>query len=135
MKTAELTGPRLDYWVAKAEGIECALECFMTRTPKPIACWKLKDGKPDFDAGPFCPSSAWHEGGPIIERENIQVSNHAASPPGMTLSLWYAVLPVCQPKRCATRRGHGYMDGDTPLIAAMRCYVASVYGEEVPDHA
>ena len=54
------------------------------------------------------PSELWEQGGPIIEREGIALI------PGWT----------------AERPGYS-ADGDTPLIAAMRCYVASKLGDEV----
>lgn len=59
-------------------------------------------------------STDWSEGGPIIEREMITVgpAKHA----GYMAWAW--------PK------GNGFY-GDTPLIAAMRCYVASKLGDEV----
>jgi Protein of unknown function (DUF2591) len=53
-------------------------------------------------------STNWAQGGPIIEREGIALI------PGWT----------------AERPGFS-ADGPTPLIAAMRCYVASCLGDEV----
>lgn len=71
----------------------------------------------------FRPSTDWAQGGPIIERENISVGyqGHLGVPPD---SLWYA-----------TDRGDACGFGRTPLIAAMRCFVASKLGDtaEVPD--
>jgi len=63
---------------------------------------------------PYSPSSDWSQGGPIIEREGISTQK--------LISGWMASyediynLPIY---------------GQTPLIAAMRCYVASKLGEEV----
>jgi len=54
------------------------------------------------------PSSDWAQGGPIIERELIAIHGD-----------WKATL------------GEGTYEGTTPLIAAMRCYVASKLGDEV----
>ena len=52
-------------------------------------------------------SADWAHGGPIIEREKMGVfPTHGG---------WAA----------------GLQSGPTPLIAAMRCYVASVLGDEV----
>jgi len=53
-------------------------------------------------------STNWAQGGPIIEREGIALI------PGWT----------------AERPGFS-ADGPTPLIAAMRCYVASKLGDEI----
>lgn len=59
----------------------------------------------------FAPSKKWSQGGPIIEREGI-------------------TLTACNGAWEATYRGYfGY--GPTPLIAAMRCYVASKLGDEI----
>lgn len=55
------------------------------------------------------PSTNWSQGGPIIERE------------GLTLDQWDDY-----PR---WRSGNSY--GKTPLIAAMRCYVASKLGDEI----
>lgn len=79
------------------------------------------------DAYPF--STDWAQGGPIIEREFIELT---VVPCGHSKT--YALTDVW----IATLVG-GDMDdeasGPTPLIAAMRCYVASKLGDtvEVPD--
>ena len=64
----------------------------------------------------------WEHGGPIIEREIISVSHDTA---GSTIE-WAAWTPA--PIR-DDAEAFGY--GPTPLIAAMRCYVASTLGDEV----
>ena len=68
-------------------------------------------------------STDWVQGGPIIERENISVGyqGHLGVPLD---SLWYA-----------TNRVDACGFGQTPLSAAMRCYVAGKLGEsvEVPE--
>ncbi|MBN8754945.1 MULTISPECIES: phage protein NinX family protein [Variovorax] len=48
MKTSELSGSRLDFWVAKADGRASEAD--------------------------FTPSSNWAHGGPIMEREGIHVA-------------------------------------------------------------
>ena len=58
------------------------------------------------------PSTNWAQGGPIIEREEIAIF------------LEY-------PKEWGATDGNYSKPGDTPLIAAMRCYVASKLGDEV----
>ena len=59
-------------------------------------------------------STDWSQGGPIIEREGIGFTQFSDYPQ------WTAKHPqaVC-------------FDGPTPLIAAMRCYVASKLGDDV----
>jgi hypothetical protein len=61
-------------------------------------------------------SSDWAVGGPIIEREKIQILPRNAD--------WVAV-----------RYGPGKaITGPTPLVAAMRCFIASKLGDEVEVH-
>ena len=61
-------------------------------------------------------STNWTQGGPIIERENIDLISPTPSDP-----LWQAMQ---------WRFAHG-AKGPTPLIAAMRCFVASKLGDAV----
>lgn len=123
IKTSELTGVALDYAVAVCEGAICfrydtVSTYWMVLNGEDIA---LKGGW----AQSFTPSSKWAQGGPLIERERIDV---AYSGDG-----WYAV------KHNSLDGVPGYIgdtviaddDGPTPLIAAMRCYVASKLGGEV----
>jgi hypothetical protein len=68
------------------------------------------------DSTPYAYSADWAWGGPIIERERISPT-------------------YCQPTadwQAAYHIGRSYLQtGPTPLIAAMRCYVASKLGDEV----
>lgn len=91
MKTSELRGAALDWAVAKCEVGEDISE--------------IDD--------PHFYSTDWAIGGPIIERERIDVLyEHDLR--------WIAV----------PQKGiESY--GPTPLVAAMRCYVASVLGDTV----
>lgn len=72
------------------------------------------------------PSRHWQEGGPIIERERIGLwageEPHHGSPAPKG---WFAEA-VGEKNRWPLK---AY--GDTPLIAAMRAYVASKFGETV----
>jgi len=62
-------------------------------------------------------STDWSQGGPIIEREAIQLT------PDEYTGTWSAYM---------TNEGEPYVGtGQTPLIAAMRCYVASQLGDQV----
>jgi len=107
MKVQELTGTLLDYWVARVE--ETVLSRFPWRAEKMI----LPDG------ATFAPSSSWAQGGPIIERERIGFMPVLHD--GETC--WMAAHPGF---------GSGF-HGPTPLLAAMRAYVASKFGDEVPN--
>jgi hypothetical protein len=68
------------------------------------------------------PSTNWAQGGPIIEREEISLCREFSS--GKVE--WSAWTPA--PIR-DDAEAFGY--GPTPLIAAMRCYVASKLGDEI----
>ena len=94
IKISETTPVQLNWLVAKCEGVSWSM-------------WLL-DGY----------ATDWSQGGPIIEREGISLTQFNDYPQ------WTANHPqsICY-------------DGPTPLIAAMRCYVASKLGKEcdVPD--
>jgi len=101
MKTNELTGKALNWAVNHAEGLTGVLS--------PVN---------------YC--GKWEHGGPIIERERI-----GAIPFTITVGEdkgrreWFASYEHAAPSEQA------YLSGDTALIAAMRCYVASKLGEDV----
>ena len=63
----------------------------------------------------YKPSTDWAQGGPIIDREKIHLQIHKM--------FTTAVI--------STEAWCGSVRGPTPLIAAMRCYVASKLGDEV----
>lgn len=102
-KTAELTGALLDYWVARAEGYEWADDVAPIRAV----------GVPMY-------SASWSDGGPLIERERISVEFLNLRDE----AFWQASMLT--PQGVAE-------SGPTPLIAAMRAYVASKFGHDVPD--
>jgi hypothetical protein len=88
IKANELTGAALDWAVAKCEDTL-------------------------LDSTLYEYSTDWAWGGPIIEREGIDLTRISGA-------LWDATI-----------RGEWTEDGPTPLVAAMRCYVGSVIGDEV----
>lgn len=97
IKTNELIGAALDWAVAKCEGYD----------------YYRLDGS-GWTTDCFNPSIDWAQGGPIIEREGIELT---------CTDEWKAFMPF-QSIPCDE-------DGPTPLIAAMRCYVASKLGDTV----
>jgi len=110
MKTSELIGTELDWAVAKCKGFETNLFRGVVVEPS--------NGM--FGALPkkWRPSSNWEQGGPIIEREKIEMAEYKG---GWSAHIKTDAEPLDEL--------HGY--GPTPLIAAMRCYVASKLGDEV----
>jgi len=128
METSGLTGAALDWAVAKCEGLNYRLKekddlTKQVVTLSPIPC---PDNKPGcavahYSTTYFSPSTNWAQGGPIIERERMDVWV------GCDTDNW-----------CATKANNEdaaedfvLMQGKTPLIAAMRCYVASKLGASV----
>lgn len=114
MKTSELNGSALDWAVAKIVFPEPDYEDDDRLV--------YVHGDDEFH---FTPSTDWSQGGPIIERECIGVT-----PTGTTREPWVAEgaeHTYAQGIVTATNR----QTGETPLIAAMRCYVSSKLGDEV----
>jgi hypothetical protein len=107
MKTSELTGAALDWAVAKCEGPNSVAACYYDEDNLPMC----RDEAPHME---WEPSSNWAQGGPIIEREAITVE-YTGDP-----DTWCACIMADQE-----------VYGQTALIAAMRCYVASKLGDEV----
>ena len=96
------------------------------------ACEDIRVGHPSFwtnavivasENGTECPwpySTSWAQGGPIIDhmvREGLRLTG-------------YKSLPT-DPTSCQAQIGNIVTGGPTPLIAAMRCYVASKLGATV----
>ena len=107
VKTSELQGSALDWAVAKCEGRGIEFE-------DPKDPWLTLDGIAHQPLHSYTPSTDWAQGGPIIEREKIALS-YDTERFGWVAS-FYAGDDVF---------------GGTPLIAAMRCYVASKLGDEI----
>jgi hypothetical protein len=151
-KTSELTGAALDWAVAKCLDGEVSitderggwLVVFQPRTRGATG------GGSPFPPMFFNPSKDWAKGGPIIERENISVIRlEDESIPdsegfwqGKYLVQWGAVIddqhtPEKQYGSQGDDWGQSYhvdsdaVIGPTPLIAAMRCYVAAKLSNEV----
>ena len=109
MKTSELTGVALDYAVSKCDerSEPELLNDFAT-------AW--------FTWGNAHYSTNWALAGPIIEREKIDL-NYFPDGSYENGGAWMATLT----------NGPAVSEevGPTPLVAAMRCYVASKLGDEV----
>jgi hypothetical protein len=130
-KVSELEGALLDAAVAKALGWQTGSNwCADPDRPG----FFLLYGEPDEDSeGPhFSPSTLWQDGGPIIQREGIAIYRVQDG--------WSAVMPDSVNGGSGGYFGNlDYIDvnpydgsrGPTPLIAAMRAYVASKFGGEV----
>ncbi|NKI68891.1 DUF2591 domain-containing protein [Collimonas pratensis] len=122
MEINKLSGALLDFWVARSEGDTAEI---------------LTDEKGDFcvrehrlesgsvTRGPFEPSSNWMDGGGIIQREGIGIAKLFQSVDGaIEYGKEWAALALDD---------EIVMEGPDPLTAAMRVFVASKFGESVPD--
>lgn len=134
IKTSELTGLALDWAVAQCEWDRL----FRVRIARPDNWdqaaylengsddrWQIRAQVPNvawFADYAFWPSVDWSQAGPIIERERISVDSSYTGQ-------WVADTVESRNKFTITRVG------PTPLVAAMRCYVASKMGAtvDVPD--
>lgn len=112
VKTHELTGPTLDWAVQK---ILFAQQDYV----KPWVLERHAAGDPRGSA-----STDWSQGGPIIEREGIDLFT-ARNQDGQ-VARWIAYIANSE-----TSYGYFSADGTTPLVAAMRCFCLAVLGEEV----
>jgi hypothetical protein len=117
MKTSELTGAALDWAVAKCEGVTDEWREDGPFLWHGVPC--IRSGGHDVN---YRPSSEWWLGGPIIEREKMDIACwDAHSMP------WKASIDGDTDAGVAL-----YVEyGPTPLIAAMRCYVASKLGDDI----
>jgi len=101
-KVSEATELQIDWLVAKCE-----------QNPL-FRAWSFHEYEREFNPNY---STNWAIAGPIIEREKI-------TPQFMDRGYWRAWVEVGE-------KAHKVSYGPTPLIAAMRCYVASKLGDEV----
>ena len=117
MKTSELTGPALNNWVAKALGWE-------QRLWGAIPVWFDPNNENRFrcNVAHWKPSEDWAQAGPLIDEYNI------------TLGETYTKTEPHKAMICTGHITEATIErGQTKLIAAMRCVVASKFGDEVPD--
>lgn len=123
MKTTELTGAQLDYWVAKAEGLKPTLAPHMNiqyNGKELFGNVCRVPGKSEVFMERYQPSMDPAQGSPIIERENIGLLSPKQSPCGE----WHASY---------VHPDFTNYTGPTLLVAGMRCYVAAKFGDEVHD--
>jgi hypothetical protein len=120
VKTADLAGPALNWAVAKCEGV-AVIVSVITGFSTVLQFRSITEGQ-KWGTSRYGPSSNWAQGGPIIERERIDIL-HDPNGGGAVRATNYADFREI---KCF---------GDTPLTAAMRCYVASKLGDavDVPD--
>ncbi len=154
MKTHELTGKALDWAVAKSLGIKSLKKLEDEDLPYCFDLFHdiktLSEARAILSGEPHCSglgseelrkfatemgyvidrqvypaySTDWAQGGPIIEREGIELFP-SRNQEGLVVK-WLAYKDDPE-----SNSGTYNADGPTPLVAAMRCYVAITLGEEV----
>ena len=109
IRTQDLIGPALNWAGAKANDT-------MVRIASSGTVYAFKSGNPVM----WNPSDSWAQGGPIIERERIELK----IPEAKEFGQWMALI--------ADASGdYIHRSGPTPLIAAMRCFIQSRLGDKV----
>jgi|APGre2960657404_1045060.scaffolds.fasta_scaffold01666_20 hypothetical protein len=123
VKTNELSGNALNWAVAKCENIKLTFESGNLWFNGSLSGYEV-----------YNPSSNWAQGGPIIEIENIEIRPTLTEGGYRTSNSQDAVSATILLPNGATALDIEkvvFDYGPTPLIAAMRCYVASKFGETV----
>lgn len=108
IKVSEATTIQLDWLVAKCEGDD-------------LAALNIQYPQHAQHYPKISPSTDWAQGGPIIDREKIAVSYEPSQ----------LYDDSCRWKALGSMSDNDHQYGPTPLIAAMRCYVASKMGDTV----
>ncbi|MDF2461881.1 MAG: hypothetical protein K0Q43_116 [Ramlibacter sp.] len=119
MKTSELSGPVLAYMAAIAEG----WTCYWTDSAEQ-GDWLHPSGTPHgqrVHRASFRPDLDWSQGGTVIDRMMDEGLHLIRGPSGKPENKCRASLDW----------PNGFYYGPTPLIAALRCRVASKLGAEV----
>ena len=120
VKVSEATGPVLDWMVGEAE-----FRRFQAQGSS-VKAWVLEEHKKGLRTDPY--STSWAHGGPIIEREEISTWFHADYGCWCAAGIDWMSADVSSDEFMAMPDA---FRGPTPLIAAMRCLVASKLGDEV----
>lgn len=120
IKVSTATGAVLDCLVAMCEGYDCQFDDSVSGPWLVPQDGYWQDEKP---LSGFNPSTNWAHGGRLIEREGIDLYWLQHGTPDFKAS-WQA-------RKVTTQHHQHMLNGSTPLIAAMRCYVFNKLGEEV----
>ena len=118
LRVWEYEGVRLDLLVAQAAGLQGARivdgVCMVPRPQPPAVQSSLAH---------YRPTSDWSDGGPIVERHAISVWRYP------DLDSWHAGTEF-DFVRSEGLKIKNYFQGPTPLVAAMRTFVASKMWKE-----
>lgn len=141
MKASELTGDDLALWAGRATGREYTIDkekVFAAFSAGTSILTRDADGKlilqdPDLPelTVVWRPHEDWAQGGPIIERERITIAAVGKRSLEWFAEVGGAALDTGVEVGCSTHCA----EDPAPLVAAMRAFVHSKFGDEVPDEA
>jgi hypothetical protein len=114
---AELEGPLLDYWVGRLAGLN---QLKFDPSGTTFVDTTVSIGV----RVPYSPSTAWSQGGTVIERLTISTVYEADSAADFPHGTWIAYIQPVNERM---------FFGATPLVAAMRAAVHYNFGENVDD--
>ena len=130
MKVSELNGAELDYWVSQCNPLGRATgeRHKLLQHSRGKTCYYVGGGSL---RSIFAPSTKWDQGGPIIHNERILLSPYKPN--------WWRAVHIPSGDEDISKLYPGDLiqpmiayEAETPLVAAMRCIVASKFGQEVP---
>ena len=133
-----LTGADLDKWVALADGV-LPDKIFIYKVPRTdeevcTVARPMSKGSSQHKVERYDPSTNWAVLGPLLMKYKVSIADNELD--NMPVYRYHAQIAE-NPFSC----GHCYpfdkinaeSVGETYLIAACRCIVASKFGDEVPD--
>lgn len=131
MKTAELTGELLDYWVARAEGVAADRLMLSRENGNPNAPLECMQKEESYGLGVLLTcdySTSWALTGPLLEKLNISLNEPKEE--RANGSEWVAWFSVDTDDSLIDSY---WGNGETPLIAICRAVVRAAFGDEVED--
>lgn len=121
IKVSELTGPALDWAVAKCANVAVEVsKIHQYGKPTGETLLILPNSGCCMGNDTYSPSTDWSQGGPILDKGFIELNTTDLA----NNELWEGMLP-------GQGEGSTFAFGPTRLVAAMRCYAASILGDEV----
>jgi hypothetical protein len=129
MKVSELSGALLDYWVCRADGLKVIVAMRENCLDTQPSCLEVNER--GVRVLRHSPSETSNQAGWRMVKARIGFTT------GFREGEWCAAVELKAETYCdgGVLGGEHMHSGPTPLIAAMRCYVASQFGEEVAGEA
>lgn len=134
VKVSELIGAALDWAVAKAEGVDVEGRGILRTNTS-------TDGGNDWV--PYAPSRVWSQGGPVIDNAKISLDTYcyddvnceSVAMAGIGNEYPHEEERIVSITKVWFHDAHieyrHTQTGPTPLVAGMRCFVSSKFGDEI----